>query len=199
MAVGDVRGVLQYVPLFRGRTFVVLFDEGLLPEPAVAETLLDLKALQEIGVRLVIGVLGEDASGVIAVLEQAVRGKGLSAKGRRVELRQLEDGPGLVEQVAPCHLLFVPRAQAHRWPELRVAVSKRPIVTVSDIEGFSRAEGIVEFVVERAESRGFERRESRVLLQICRQAAESVGLRFRSKLLRLRTVEDVCDGGGGET
>ena len=56
MAVGDVRGVLQYVPLFRGRTFVVVFAAGL-PESAVAETLLDLKALQEVGVQLVIGVL----------------------------------------------------------------------------------------------------------------------------------------------
>ena len=60
MPVGDVRAVLQYVPLFRGRTFVVLFDEGLLPEPAVAETLLDLHALQTIWVQLVIGVLGGD-------------------------------------------------------------------------------------------------------------------------------------------
>jgi amino-acid N-acetyltransferase len=62
MAVGDVKAVLQYVPLFRGRLFVVVFDEGLLPEPAVAETLLDLKALQQIGVRLVIGVLGGDVA-----------------------------------------------------------------------------------------------------------------------------------------
>ena len=62
MAVGDVRGVLQYVPLFRGRMFAVFFDEGLLPEPAVAETLLDLKALQDIGVRLVIGVLGGEVA-----------------------------------------------------------------------------------------------------------------------------------------
>lgn len=58
MALGDVKAVLQYVPLFRGRLFVVVFDEGLLPDPAVAETLLDLHALQQIGVRLVIGVLG---------------------------------------------------------------------------------------------------------------------------------------------
>jgi amino-acid N-acetyltransferase len=60
MPMGDVKAVLQYVPLFRGRLFVVGFDEGLLPEPAVAETLLDLQALQQIGVRLVIGVLGGD-------------------------------------------------------------------------------------------------------------------------------------------
>ena len=67
MAVGDVRGVLQYVPLFRGRTFVVVFDAGL-PESAVAETLLDLKALQEVGVNLVIGVLGD---GLAAIADRA--------------------------------------------------------------------------------------------------------------------------------
>ena len=57
---GDVREVLQYVPLFAGKTFVVVFDKGLLPESAVAETLLDLIALQRIGVHLVMVVVGGD-------------------------------------------------------------------------------------------------------------------------------------------
>lgn len=57
---GDVREVLQYVPLFAGKTFVVVFDEGLLPDSAVAETLLDLIALQRIGVNLVVVVVGGD-------------------------------------------------------------------------------------------------------------------------------------------
>jgi amino-acid N-acetyltransferase len=59
-ALGDVRGVLQYVPQFRGRVFVVLIETGLLPESAVAEILLDLTALQDVGVKLVLGVLGGD-------------------------------------------------------------------------------------------------------------------------------------------
>jgi amino-acid N-acetyltransferase len=59
-ALGDVRGVLQYVPQFRGRVFVVLIEAGLLPESAVAEVLLDLAALQDVGVKLVLGVLGGD-------------------------------------------------------------------------------------------------------------------------------------------
>jgi len=50
--------VLQYVPLFQGKVFVVLVEAKLLPEPALAETLLDLAALQQIGVKLVLGVLG---------------------------------------------------------------------------------------------------------------------------------------------
>lgn len=58
--VGDIREVLQYIPQFRGKTFLVLIEAGLLPEPAVAETLLDLAALEDLGVKLVLGVLGGD-------------------------------------------------------------------------------------------------------------------------------------------
>jgi amino-acid N-acetyltransferase len=40
--------------------FLVLIEAGLLPEPAVAETLLDLAVLEDLGVKLVLGVLGGD-------------------------------------------------------------------------------------------------------------------------------------------
>lgn len=56
----DVREVLQYIPQFRGKTFLVLIEAGLLPEPAIAETLLDLAVLEDLGVKLVLAVLGGD-------------------------------------------------------------------------------------------------------------------------------------------
>ena len=56
----DIRAVLQYIPQFRGKRFLVLIEAGILPEPAVAETLLDLAVLEDLGVRLVLGVLGGD-------------------------------------------------------------------------------------------------------------------------------------------
>lgn len=56
----DVREVLQYIPLFRGKRFLVLVEAGLLPEPAIAETLLDLAVLEDLGVKLLLGVLGGD-------------------------------------------------------------------------------------------------------------------------------------------
>jgi amino-acid N-acetyltransferase len=56
----DVREVLQYIPQFRGKIFFVLIEAGLLPEPAVAESLLDLAVLEDLGVKLVLGVLGGD-------------------------------------------------------------------------------------------------------------------------------------------
>jgi amino-acid N-acetyltransferase len=55
-----VREVLQYIPQFRGKVFLVLVEAGLLPEPALAETLLDLAVLEDLGVKLVLGVLGGD-------------------------------------------------------------------------------------------------------------------------------------------
>lgn len=56
----DLRAVLQYIPQFRGKIFFVLIEAGLLPEPAVAETLLDLAVLEDLGVKLILGVLGGD-------------------------------------------------------------------------------------------------------------------------------------------
>ncbi len=56
----DLRAVLQYIPQFRGKIFCVLIEAGLLPEPAVAETLLDLAVLEDLGVKLILGVLGGD-------------------------------------------------------------------------------------------------------------------------------------------
>lgn len=100
MPIGDVRAVLQYVPLFRGRTFVVLFDEGLLPEPAVAETLLDLHALQTIGVQLVIGVLGGDVDELANWLTELEIKFALSAAG-----------PGGPECVGSCRAVLA-RGQA---------------------------------------------------------------------------------------
>lgn len=50
----DLRAVLQYVPSFRGKVFVVLLNASRMPELALAEALLDLLALQQVGVKLVI-------------------------------------------------------------------------------------------------------------------------------------------------
>jgi amino-acid N-acetyltransferase len=51
---GDLRAVLRYVPSFRGKVFVVVLDARRMPELALAEALLDLLALQQVGVRLVV-------------------------------------------------------------------------------------------------------------------------------------------------
>ena len=50
----DVRAVLQYVPSFRGKIFVLVLNAARMAELALAEALLDLIALQQVGVKLVV-------------------------------------------------------------------------------------------------------------------------------------------------
>lgn len=50
----DVRAVLQYVPSFQGKTFVLVLNAARMTQLALAEALLDLIALQQVGVKLVL-------------------------------------------------------------------------------------------------------------------------------------------------
>ncbi len=58
----NVRSVLEYVPYFRGRLFVVHICHELLAAEALVDALLDVDALHEIGVRLVLVAEGNDTS-----------------------------------------------------------------------------------------------------------------------------------------
>jgi len=106
----DVREVLQYVPLFAGKIFVVCFDEGLLPDAAVAETLLDLIALQRIGVGLVVVVMGGDVGDVVDWAVEA-----------EFRAEKVESPLGENDCVEACDSLY--------WPamELRPSISESAI------------------------------------------------------------------------
>ncbi len=52
----DIRGLLQYVPLFRGKVFVIDVDWGTPNDAVKAEIMMDLKALQQVGVMLVVSM-----------------------------------------------------------------------------------------------------------------------------------------------
>lgn len=57
----NVRSVLEYVPYFRGRLFVLHVCRPLLEAEELVDALLDADALHEIGVRLVLVAEGDDA------------------------------------------------------------------------------------------------------------------------------------------
>ncbi len=58
----NVRSALEYVPYFRGRLFVVHIAQQLLAADELVDALLDVDALHEIGVRLVLVAEGADTS-----------------------------------------------------------------------------------------------------------------------------------------
>lgn len=59
MSVSNVRSVLEYVPYFRGRLFVVHVATPLLESEELVDALLDLDVLHEIGVRLILVAEGD--------------------------------------------------------------------------------------------------------------------------------------------
>ena len=54
MKFGDLRGILQYVPQFRGRTFVIALDGAVLASSAFSDILLDLAVLRSLNIRVVL-------------------------------------------------------------------------------------------------------------------------------------------------
>lgn len=54
MKFGDLRGILQYVPQFRGRTFVIALDGAVVASSAFSDILLDLAVLRSLNIRVVL-------------------------------------------------------------------------------------------------------------------------------------------------
>jgi hypothetical protein len=98
------------------------------------------------------------------------------ADGRRVELRTLST----TTDVDDCQYVFIGRSEGVRLDSLLRRLSGRRVVTVSDIEGFAMAGGMVEFSL-RGDASG-------LLILINRKAAQKQGIEFNAQLLRLAKI-----------
>lgn len=98
------------------------------------------------------------------------------ADGRRVDLRALAGNADSSE----CEFLFIGRSEADNLDTLLRRIQGRRLFTVSDIEGFAQAGGIVEFSL-RSDGSG-------VLILINRKAAQKQGIEFNAQLLRLARI-----------
>jgi hypothetical protein len=116
---------------------------------------------------LTICIYGTDPFG--ASLDGVVRGESLG------ERRLLVQRPEEPDDLRDCHVLFVSRSERQRMPEVLARVEGAPVLTVGDADGFLRAGGMINFVLE----------ENKVRFLINQAAAERSGLRISSKLLRL--------------
>jgi YfiR/HmsC-like len=115
---------------------------------------------------LVIGVLGEDPFGTY--LDDALTGE--LARGRPIALERYRS----VEQVGPCHVLFVSHSEAPRLEPILAQLNGRGVLTVSDLEGFATRGGIIQFTTV----------QGKIRLIINLAAARRAGLTISSNLLR---------------
>ena len=88
--------------------------------------------------------------------------------------------PVSVAEAAGCDFLFIARSEADGVEGILRRLGGHPVVTVSDIEGFARAGGMVEFALGRD--------APSIAILINRKAARARNVEFNAQLLRLSTV-----------
>jgi hypothetical protein len=113
-------------------------------------------------------VLGDDPFGNL--LDKLA---GKSVNGSRLEVRRL-GGLALLDQ---CKLVFISATSRDQIGDALALLQELPVLTVSDIRGFTARGGIIEFRIIA----------NKVRFDINLGAAESAGLSISSKLLSLAT------------
>lgn len=103
--------------------------------------------------------------------------RGKTVMGRPVKVRVVQ----LASEIEPCHIIFVDASIAPDFREGAATLRSRPVLTVSDADGFAAHGGIVGFFTEG----------NRIRFQINIDAVQRSGLRLSSRLLGLaRIVRD---------
>jgi hypothetical protein len=128
---------------------------------------------------IIFGILGEDPFG--PELDAAVRNR--SIEGRAIAIVRYRS----LEELEPCHVLFVSESEDERLPNILEALADRSTLTVGDTHRFAARGGIIGFTMER----------QRIRFEVNLEAAKRAGIRISSRLLRLaRVVRDELSGGG---
>ena len=100
--------------------------------------------------------------------------RGLETKsvgGRQVRLRLLQS----LEETKGCHVIFVSKSEKSKLGKLQQIADGQPVVTVSDIEGFSSFGGTFEFIT----------RAGRLSFIVNNGQAKKSGLQINASLLNL--------------
>jgi hypothetical protein len=132
---------------------------------------------------LSIGILGEDPFG-----ERFKPVEGKPIGGNILVIRRLGN---FTEQLrlAECHVLFISKSEQRNLGRIMAALGTKPVLTVSDAEGFVDGGGMICMVLKG----------NRVRLEVNQQALEAVGLSVPAQLLRsaARVIEAPPKARGG--
>lgn len=111
-----------------------------------------------------------------AIQRNPLEGQFALLQGRYVNNRPLEVRLGTSGgELASCHLLFLAGDDGERSAAALKAVAGLPVLTVSDQPGFAQRGGMIEL----------HEREGRMRFEVNLAAAQSVGLRLSSQMLKL--------------
>lgn len=118
----------------------------------------------------VIGILGDNPFG--SYLDQTVTGESAGDHGLVIERYSSPD------EIRECHILFVDVDSKQEVTRALEQVKGKPVLTVSDGEGFARLGGMIHFYNE----------DARIRLRINANSVDESGLKVSSKLMRLAEI-----------
>jgi hypothetical protein len=99
---------------------------------------------------------------------------GKTIQGRKLVVKQLSG----TDAAADCQVLFIGASEKPRLEEIVAKVKDRPILTVSEVEGFAERGGMVNLIAG----------QNRIVMEINRQVAGQARLSISSQLLKLAKV-----------
>jgi len=119
---------------------------------------------------IVLGIIGDDPFG--DSLPRMIAGQ--QVQGRSIVIRKERLG----DDLRRCHILFVSASERQHRAQILASIEPSSVLTVSDIDGFAEAGGVIEFVTE----------ENRVRFVVNLEAATESKLRMSAKLLALARI-----------
>jgi hypothetical protein len=118
---------------------------------------------------LILGIAGEDHFGSALNLI-----RGVKVKNRTLVIKNADDSNSLTS----CDILFISASEKDRLPSIMATLKDLPILTVSEIEGFARRGGMINFITV----------EKKIRFEINPDAAKQVGIHISSQLLQLARI-----------
>ena len=118
---------------------------------------------------IILGIAGEDRFGEALNL---ISGK--KVKGRVVVVNRFDDSDNLTA----CDILFISSSEKDRLSSIMATLKDLPILTVSEIEGFTQRGGIINFIIVA----------NKIRFEINPDAAKQVGIHISSQLLQLARI-----------
>jgi hypothetical protein len=119
---------------------------------------------------LVIGVLGENPFG--GALEQTLKGEAI--QGRQLTMKNSQS----VEDLKDCQIIFISKSEKEHVADILSTLDSRPVLTVSEFDGFAKRGGIINFYLDG----------KKVRFSINATAAKNHDLRMSSELLHLGKI-----------
>jgi hypothetical protein len=99
---------------------------------------------------------------------------GRTVNQHAIEIRNIRT----FDETRDCALLVIHPGEKPRWPQLRTALAAKPVLTVSDFEGFAQAGGMIELT----------RIDQRIGIKLNTDAVAAAHLQVEDRLLRLATA-----------